>query len=276
MAEDIEETLKEKINDSPSYSLMMDEATDVSNKKHLAFTVRHVDKKTGEVSVDFVKDVQIPNGTAKTIFKEAKKVVEIELNPESFTAVGSDGCSVMLGKKTGVATRLIEMKPDLISIHCQNHRLALAAKDSFESIPAFQEADETLNSIFKYYQNLAVKTHSLEKLQSCLMIVRSGRSRKLHIPDGSPISMLSHLSDTYTALVMDLENTKESGSDRVRIGSEPSAAGLVRKLKNYKFVHLLHFLCDALKPMTQLALTFVSNNVDLSIVQPRLQHTLSI
>ena len=52
----------------------------------------------------FFKDVQIPNDTAETIFKEAKKVEEEELNPESFTAVGSDGCSVMLGKKTGVAT----------------------------------------------------------------------------------------------------------------------------------------------------------------------------
>ena len=276
MAEDIEETLKEKINDSPSYSLMMDEATDVSNRKHLAFAVRHVDKKTGEVSVDFVKDLQIPNGTAETIFKEAKKVVEEDLNPESFTAVGSDGCSVMLGKKTGVATRLIEMKPDLISIHCQNHRLALAAKDSFKSIPAFQEADETLNSIFKYYQNSAVKTHSLEKLQKLLDDCEVRKIKKVaHTRWLSHLDAITSIRDTYTALVMDLENAIESGSDRVRIGSGPSAAGLVRKLKNYKFVHLLHFLCDALKPMTQLALTFESNNVDLSIVQPRLQHTLS-
>ena len=106
------------IDDSPSYSLMMSEATYVSNRKHLAYAVRHVDKKTGEVSDNFVKDVQIPNGTAETIFKETKKVVEEELNPESFTAVGSDGCSVMLGKQTGVATRLIEMKPDLTSSSC--------------------------------------------------------------------------------------------------------------------------------------------------------------
>ena len=85
------------------------------------------------------------------------------------------------------------------------------------------------------------------------------------------LDAITSIRDTYTALIMDLENAIESGSDRVRIGSGPSAAGLVRKLKNYKFVHLLHFLCIALKSMTQLALTFESNNVDLSIVQ----HTLS-
>ena len=79
----------------------MDEVTDVSNRKHLTFAARHVDNRRVEVIVEFVKDVQIPNGTADTIFKEAKTVLE-ELNPESLTAVGSDDCSVLPGKKTGV------------------------------------------------------------------------------------------------------------------------------------------------------------------------------
>ena len=69
-------------------------------------------------------DVQTPNGTAETIFSEAKKEAENDLNADSFTAVGSDGCSVMLEKKTCAATRLTEMKVDLISIHYQNQRLA--------------------------------------------------------------------------------------------------------------------------------------------------------
>lgn len=105
---------------------MMDEATDVGNRKHLVCVVKYIYQKSGDVN-----GVQIPNGTADTIFNETKNVVEEDLNLEAFTAVGSDGCSVILGKKTGVATRLKKIKPDLLSIHCQNHRLAHAAKDSF-------------------------------------------------------------------------------------------------------------------------------------------------
>lgn len=82
------------------------------------------------------------------------------------TAFGSDGCSVVMGKKMGVTIRLREMKPDLISIHCQNHRLALAAKISFKAFSSFQT--DNLNSLFKYYQNSAVKSHSLEKIQKLL------------------------------------------------------------------------------------------------------------
>ena len=281
MSENIEETLTAKINDSPAYSLMMDEATDVGNRKHLAFVVKYVEEsktptEESDIKVDFIKDIQVPNGTAETIFQEAKKVIEEDLNLDSFAAVGSDGCSVMLGKKSGVATRLTEMKPDIISIHCQNHRLALAAKDSFKSIPDFQDVDDTMNFLFKYYDNSAVKSHSLEKLQKLLDDCEVRKLKKAaHTRWLSHLDAVTSIRDTYPALVMDLENAIESGNDRVRIGSGPSASGLVKRVKSYKFVHLIHFLCDALKPVTQLALTFESNDVDLSIVQPKLQLTLS-
>ena len=203
-------------------------------------------------------------------------MIEQDLNLDSFAAVGSDGCSVMLGKKSGVATRLTEMKPDIISIHCQNHRLALAAKDSFKSIPDFQDVDDTMNFLFKYYDNSAVKSHSLEKLQKLLDDCEVRKLKKAaHTRWLSHLDAVTSIRDTYPALVMDLENAIESGNDRVRIGSGPSASGLVKRVKSYKFVHLIHFLCDALKPVTQLALTFESNDVDLSIVQPKLQLTLS-
>lgn len=46
-------------------------------------------------------------------------------------------------------------------------------------------------------------------------------------------------------------------------------------MKTYKFIQLIHFLCDALKPVTQLSLTFQSNTVDLSVIQPKIQLALA-
>jgi hypothetical protein len=42
---------------------------------------------------------------------------------------GSDGCSTMLGPKSGVAVRLKEFSPCLVSFHCPAHRLQLAIID---------------------------------------------------------------------------------------------------------------------------------------------------
>lgn len=48
----------------------------------------------------------------------------------------SDGASVLLGKKNGVAKRLKDRYPLIFSLHCMNHRLELAVGDSIIDINA--------------------------------------------------------------------------------------------------------------------------------------------
>ena len=52
---------------------------------------------------------------------------------ECFIGFASDGASVMLGKKSGVATRLKARFPQLMTWHCLNHRLELAVNDAVKS-----------------------------------------------------------------------------------------------------------------------------------------------
>lgn len=120
MADDIQTTMTEKVKQSPAYPLMTDEATDISNRKHLAYCVKYIDTDSGDVNVDFFKDVQIDDGKSATIFETTMQIVETDLKKDTFMAFGSDGCAAMVGKKTGVATRLKEVKPELVTIHCSN------------------------------------------------------------------------------------------------------------------------------------------------------------
>lgn len=53
-----------------------------------------------------------------------------ELDTKKLTGLLTDGLSVMVGKRSGVATRLKEENPLLINIHCICHRLALSCIDS--------------------------------------------------------------------------------------------------------------------------------------------------
>ena len=161
MVEDIEKTLKERVEKSPGYAVMTDETTDVSNDRHLAFCVKYVDVESGDVCVDCIKDVKVNDGKAETIFTETKSVVE-QINVEKFVAFGSDGCNTMIGKKSGVATQLKEMKPEIVTVHCHNHRLALAAKDSFETIKIMRDTDDLLSHVFKYYHLSANRSTSLQ------------------------------------------------------------------------------------------------------------------
>ena len=89
----------------------------------------YVDTETGEVSVDYFKEVD--NGLAQAIFNEIKNVVEEDLNIDGFAAFGSDGCSIMMGKNTGVATRLKEIKPQLNCNSLQQPSTSLSFKGQF-------------------------------------------------------------------------------------------------------------------------------------------------
>ena len=55
-----------------------------------------------------------------------KVLDEFNLKQENLVGLGVDGCSTMLGKKRGLATRLKESSPNLVSFHCPAHRFQLA------------------------------------------------------------------------------------------------------------------------------------------------------
>ena len=56
-----------------------------------------------------------------------------EFLKECWLGIGTDGCSTMLGIKTGVVTRLKSKLPMLVSWHCLNHRLELSVRDAVKS-----------------------------------------------------------------------------------------------------------------------------------------------
>ena len=80
----------------------------------------------GEVYTDFLRCCQVERGNAQGIMKAIKKAVSFLVPWEEFNeklvALGSDGASVMLGRKNGVIALLQQNKPDVIGI---NHFLMI-------------------------------------------------------------------------------------------------------------------------------------------------------
>ena len=65
-----------------------------------------------------------------------------------------DGASVMLlGKNSGLATRLKELNAKILSIHCISHRLALACTDSHKVVEHVATVEDILRQLWKYLDN---------------------------------------------------------------------------------------------------------------------------
>ena len=81
---------------------------------------------------------------------------------------GSDGASVMTGRRTGVATRLRAHNPEMISLHCSAHRLALASSQAAESVAYMKTFSSHLVTLYYHFANSPVCEAALHKIQQMM------------------------------------------------------------------------------------------------------------
>ena len=149
------------------------------------------------------------------------------MNLSKLRGFGSDGARpVMSGCRSGVAKRLTDRFPKLLSIHCVNHRLALAAAHAADDIPYLIRFKATVQILFLFYQNSAVRTAGLHAIQEVLddPVIKLKQAKDVRWL--SHESAISSILCTMQSLIISLER---EGSER----DEPAAIGLVKFVKTY-------------------------------------------
>ena len=106
---------------------MLDESPDtsISVSKQMVMYVRIINEDF-EPQTFFVKNIKIQNlkSDAEVLVNCIFDVFKEENLPvKKIIGFGSDDAAVMVGRKNGVAARLKNPSPHLISIHCMAHRL---------------------------------------------------------------------------------------------------------------------------------------------------------
>ena len=135
MGEAALEPIKEEIQNSPVFALLVDETTDVSIIKQMIVYGRSYQME--RLRHGFLGIVELSDGRAVTITGALLQFcgkMEFDIRTKLF-ALGSDGASVMLGSRGGVSTLMKEHVPYLVANHCVAHRLALACGQAADEIP---------------------------------------------------------------------------------------------------------------------------------------------
>ena len=220
---------------SKFYSLLTDESTDIAVLKQLVLVARY--RVNGEVKTSFISMQDICDGTANTITQAILSyLTKKSLDIEKLRGFASDGASIMVGCRNGVATQLKRCSPSLISIHCVNHRLALAASHAADHIPYLQRFKTHLHNLFSFYQNSPVRLAGLHAIQGIL------NDPKIKLREAKDVRWLSH-DAAITAILRTLPSLIASLDREASERGEPVASGLLRFVKTYFFVataHLLH------------------------------------
>ena len=80
----------------------------------------------------------------------------------------SDGVSVMLGKLTGVASRIKERNGWLFIIHCIAYRLALACNSAEKKVTFCKHTEYIIKSVYNFFSNSTKRIDILHKYQEIL------------------------------------------------------------------------------------------------------------
>lgn len=75
---------------------------------------------------------------------------------------------------------------------------------------------------------------------------------------------------------MDLENAVASGRNKgIRANNGTQANSILKVKKTYKKLYFIHLLCDVCTSLASLTRTFEREEVDLSIIKPRVSDTIT-
>jgi len=120
----LEEEILLEARASPYFCLILDEATDISVNKQLGLCIQYLEG--GFIKVRNIKLLEVKSGSAEVIteaiLQYLTSTAPVTLDLKCLAGGSSDGASVMIGKHTGVMTRLQEAAPQgFISTHCIAH-----------------------------------------------------------------------------------------------------------------------------------------------------------
>ncbi|KAJ8023492.1 hypothetical protein HOLleu_35949 [Holothuria leucospilota] len=295
-----DDTLKE-LASSDHFALMFDESSDCRNVEQLALHARYLNS-AGDLQVKFLKIVDVlqpeidaiartarsgdgdPNEAgvislnAEVITKRVKEYIEkAGIDMQRMRGVGTDGASVMTGRKRGVVKRLKDDVPCLIGIHCTAHRLNLASSQAAKCVKDVDQFENILRQLFDFFDNSNIRTAGFLVVQKILLPEKEGGGKI-----DTPGKLLEPSTTRWLSVGNSVERVKKAFPDLIvtlqREGTERAdarALGLNRLVTTYKFTATMLLLCDVLPHINALSKAFQKQDSDYTVVRELVKSTVT-
>ncbi|GBB90528.1 hypothetical protein RclHR1_17500001 [Rhizophagus clarus] len=266
----IEETIWNELNEAIAFGIMVDESTDISSEPHLIIYVKYC--LHGKIKVRFLKLLQLKSKDSKTIFEAIIDLFDKKGLTNKLMSFASDGASVMLGRSTGVASRIKERNECLFITHCIAHRLALACNSAEKKVDFCKHAEHIIKSVYNFFSNSSKRVDILRKYQEIL---------------GHPILKIKQIYEVrwlswYEAvknLCLSIESLMDTLLETITTTTnnlqKQSFVSLYTAICNWKLLAFLHFLWDILGYLSALSKVFQQKKIQISDIDPVIELTLN-
>ncbi|XP_070822086.1 E3 SUMO-protein ligase KIAA1586-like [Chaetodon trifascialis] len=267
------------VSSSSKSSVLIDEATSVSHKSAMIFYMKaSIDGATPEFL--FLDLVELESQRAAGIEEALLNCLNSagfseEWLQKNWVSFVSDGASVMLGKNTGVATRLTARYPSLFTWHCMNHRLELAVSDAVDEVQAvnhfkvfmekihnlYSQSNKNARELLEAAEEVGSQVLSIGRVLSTRWVASSFRSVKV-------------VWRSYEALNRHFEN---AAGDQTRNSKERQTyRGLAHRMQSKGFLCDLGLMYDVLSELSNLSLQLQAHSVTLLKADKFLRRTIRV
>ena len=249
----VQDTFLSKLKQAAHFGLLVDDLTDISVTEQMISFAQFYNKSGRAVETGFLSINNLledsPSANASTITNCIIETMDkFGLDSRKLSSFVSDGAAVMTGSRSGVATKLKELNPQLVNFHCICHRLALACTDTLSSVSYINSVLKWLSQLWYMFQNSPKKMAVYLKTQAEMKVLTlstekacSQVSRRLKKACTTrwlsfDASVKAVYAD-YLALIHTLNSLKDG---------DATCLGLFTKVKDVKFIGTVYILSEVL------------------------------
>lgn len=176
----IQATLVSKVQKNGVWSLIADETSDIAHNEQPSLCFRTVSKDLA-VEEHFFKYITVPSTDALSLVTAIRgNTFDAGFPTDTLYFQCYDGAANMKGQYSGVATRIRQLSPNAVYIHCHSHLLNLSLQNCCNTIKPIRNCLGQVNAIYNFLQ-ASPKRHAVvaEKQKTILGDEKKHKTLKL-------------------------------------------------------------------------------------------------
>ena len=218
------------------------------------------------------------DATKEAFIAACAKFGDMEVLRKKITCLCADGAAVNMGRKCSALIQLSDYcDVSHPYIHCLNHNLELAIKDSYSKIQEFEEIKESLHILFKMMKDSGkmwdafqvVGDHLGVKVLQYMKV--TGTCFQAHVQRG-----LSNFLRNFWCMLLFAENVVEQGSGVDSLVTKkmyPKIIGMRKKFTQFGWFAAAILFYKVLNETSQLSLYMESDSVSIYQLSSKIKET---
>lgn len=256
------------VNSRAKFSVLIDESTTISKLSTMIVYIRTSFDNIDPITM-FLDLVELNETTASSIVCSLLTCLNThglsdQYIRENCVGLATDGASVMLGKKAGVAKLLTDKYPNLIAWHCIAHRLELAVNDTIKEVSGTNNFKSFIDKLYTVYSCSPKNKVELRQCATALEVQLLTIGKVLDTRwVASSLRTVHAVWESFPALY---SHFKAASIDALRDDRERRKYyGLAERLTSHQFVQNLGLMYDTLTELSELSLEVQRRSITIPV-----------